>query len=531
MTAMLLDTQVNSKDIKTLAKNIKDIKQEDSGDFFEQIIAGLLEQVEDDKTKNFLLEKLLNFSAKEKNSNDMTELFTKLDDKKIDIKLEQNGEVLVEELLKLSFMIKNDIDIKDFKTDSKELKVALEDKTVINDFKNANNIKDLLDIAKKNDIDVKNFEFFKEEVALTPKDKQIVKDIKSEDVFKMIEKKLENSTHKLIETIKNDTTHKENTLKNILSSISTKQDSHDSKEIIQTKKEVFISSKSVIHDNPVEKDVVKEEVKNIKNEKQVVLVEDTKVKSENNIKQKDVKVQQTVSQDKNIVEKLLKKVVTKSKDSEKKDIKNIKTFTEDKVAPKNIQETLSQNMSKTVQKKVENISLSQVQVKQTEKSEVISQEVEFEKPQEIVKNEHTTSFHKIESPKHKNTQEVKHTLNSFAQDFKEQVESYKPPLMKVKMQLNPKGLGDVDVTMVNRGNNLHITVNSNPNTIAIFSQNQTEFKNSLVSMGFSELNMSFNENGKNQSDNQRQKNKNNFNQTQEEESNHDSFEITTPIYI
>jgi len=65
--------------------------------------------------------------------------------------------------------------------------------------------------------------------------------------------------------------------------------------------------------------------------------------------------------------------------------------------------------------------------------------------------------------------------------------------MKIKMQLSPKNLGDVDVTLINRGNNLHVNINSTPNTIAIFTQNQTEFKNALVNMGFTGLQMNFGE--------------------------------------
>ncbi len=129
---------------------------------------------------------------------------------------------------------------------------------------------------------------------------------------------------------------------------------------------------------------------------------------------------------------------------------------------------------------------------------------------------------------HENKNIIK-TLNTFAQEFKEQVENYKPPLMKIKMQLKPVGLGDVDVTMINRGKNLHITLNSNPHTIAIFAQNQIEFKNTLINMGFSELNMSFNENSKNRDEqNQKQKKSSEkFENFSEEE----SFEIVTPIYI
>ena len=128
--------------------------------------------------------------------------------------------------------------------------------------------------------------------------------------------------------------------------------------------------------------------------------------------------------------------------------------------------------------------------------------------------------------------QFKRTFDSFAMDFKEKVEAYKPPLMKVKMQLNPMGLGEVDVTIINRGNNLHINVNSNQNTIALFSQNQAEFKTSLINMGFSELSMNFNENGKNPKDNQQSKKSRELDENFEEfEADSENFEIVTPRYV
>ena len=86
---------------------------------------------------------------------------------------------------------------------------------------------------------------------------------------------------------------------------------------------------------------------------------------------------------------------------------------------------------------------------------------------------------------------VKQTLSHFAQDFKEQVENYKPPMMKLQMALNPKNLGEVEVTLVNRGNSLHVNFTSTNQTMNIFVQNQAEFKNSLVNMGFTNLEMNF----------------------------------------
>jgi len=90
------------------------------------------------------------------------------------------------------------------------------------------------------------------------------------------------------------------------------------------------------------------------------------------------------------------------------------------------------------------------------------------------------------------TPQLRQTFNTFAQDFKEQVENYKPPMMKIQMALNPKNLGEVEVTLINRGNNLHVNLTSNTSqTLSLFVQNQAEFKNALVNMGFTNLEMNF----------------------------------------
>ncbi len=67
--------------------------------------------------------------------------------------------------------------------------------------------------------------------------------------------------------------------------------------------------------------------------------------------------------------------------------------------------------------------------------------------------------------------------------------------MKLKMNLKPQNLGEVEVTLINRGNNLIVNINSNTNTMTLFTQNQAEFKNSLVNMGFTNLSMNFGEKG------------------------------------
>lgn len=108
----------------------------------------------------------------------------------------------------------------------------------------------------------------------------------------------------------------------------------------------------------------------------------------------------------------------------------------------------------------------------------------------------------------KNNQ-VKQTFESFASNLQEKISEYKPPITRFHMTLNPSNLGEVEVTLINRGNNLHINFNSNNQTMQLFLQNQAEFKNSLVNMGFTELEMNFSDqNGSNKEQNSNAKFKN-----------------------
>ncbi|EIW9953810.1 flagellar hook-length control protein FliK [Campylobacter upsaliensis] len=90
----------------------------------------------------------------------------------------------------------------------------------------------------------------------------------------------------------------------------------------------------------------------------------------------------------------------------------------------------------------------------------------------------------------------KETLQYFSKDLKEAMEQYKAPITKLSITLNPSNLGEVEVTLVQRGANLHINFNSNHNAMNLFLQHQAEFKNSLVNMGFTGLEMNFSDQGK-----------------------------------
>ena len=104
----------------------------------------------------------------------------------------------------------------------------------------------------------------------------------------------------------------------------------------------------------------------------------------------------------------------------------------------------------------------------------------------------------------------KETLQYFSQDLKESVDQYKAPITKLSITLNPNNLGEVEVTLIQRGNNLHINFNSNTNAMNLFIQNQAEFKNSLVNMGFTGLEMNFSDQGKREQNQNQGKNRSGY---------------------
>ena len=115
---------------------------------------------------------------------------------------------------------------------------------------------------------------------------------------------------------------------------------------------------------------------------------------------------------------------------------------------------------------------------------------------------------------------AKQTIKHFVSSLKEAVENYKPPVSKLTLELHPKDLGKVEVTIKQRGENLNIQINTNTaSTVNFFTASQQELKNSLINMGFTNINMSFNSNQNNQQkQNQaQQKYSKNHNLNEEEE--------------
>ena len=140
----------------------------------------------------------------------------------------------------------------------------------------------------------------------------------------------------------------------------------------------------------------------------------------------------------------------------------------------------------TIQKPVASEQETQISITSTPEENVITESIENTP---MVTETKTNPKQEISSKQ--TTVVPKESLGQFANDLKEKVEAYKPPIMKVELSLFPKSLGEVDVTLLTRGNNLHVNITSTTSTMTLFTQNQAEFKNALINMGFHNLEMNF----------------------------------------
>ncbi len=137
--------------------------------------------------------------------------------------------------------------------------------------------------------------------------------------------------------------------------------------------------------------------------------------------------------------------------------------------------------------------------------------------------------------------EAKQMVKYLSADVKTAIEDYKSPFTRVKVQLNPQKLGEVDVTIVQRGKNLHVNISSNNAAINTLSANVNELRVQLSNSGINNATLNFN-NG-NQSEQQNssgQQNREQERQAREEYARFDneetdeeilsSLEIVVPSY-
>ncbi|WRE25690.1 flagellar hook-length control protein FliK [Helicobacter pylori] len=85
----------------------------------------------------------------------------------------------------------------------------------------------------------------------------------------------------------------------------------------------------------------------------------------------------------------------------------------------------------------------------------------------------------------------KETIKHFAQQLKQEIQEYKPPMSRISMDLFPKELGKVEVVIQKMGKNLKVSVISHNNSLQTFLDNQQDLKNSLNALGFEGVDLSF----------------------------------------
>ncbi len=459
------------------------------------------------------------------------------------------------------------------KTDTADVKLAnlstqlsslIKTEANFNALKGASNLSELLDIAKDLGLNVKNIkvdrlldlkatfpnldkaDFFKG--AVNNVFKEIINN-KISNVSKNLNHNLQNTTH----TTSTHSTQKTNskdsgsllsqTLKNLDSILSSKESKHEKKDKVKSKiEEDAADAKNTlknIKNDEFAKNLTEElNIKDKKNQDNLnkeskdlnkdFNKELNKNQEKNNLNQENIQDQnknlknndQNLNLDKNLNKEIVKdtqKLVSnltqkdfnlnkepKNNNKENKDIKQ--NFFDQKLNFENL------NKTQVVQNKENNANFNN---NNTTNKETFTQEQTKTHSENVDKNsldELNSLVKDLNKVTQNNARNItpKETLQYFSQDLKEAVDQYKAPITKLSITLNPNNLGEVEVTLIQRGNNLHINFNSNANAMNLFIQNQAEFKNSLVNMGFTGLEMNFSDQGKREQNQNQGKNRSGY---------------------
>ncbi|NOX16195.1 MAG: flagellar hook-length control protein FliK [Epsilonproteobacteria bacterium] len=450
---------------------------------------------------------------------------------------------------------------------SDKLEKVLTNKSALNEFKDIKNIVGLLKLSKKYNLGLENIKFSKEKIQTLQKDfpklgiknffddeiaKHNYKTIKETKIInfdnKPIKSKKTVAIEKLADTLsKNKGTIEENP-KNILQNLL--------KNIDKDSKKITIKTKEEDKKEKVSKFIKKDEKIVVKNGNKIEIP--TKKMEKNDIKivtkgteKNDVKTV-TRGTEKNYVKTGAKKIEKSDivHSLNKKDIaivqketkldknKRTKDTTEQIVTRKETDKTLLQTKLKTRNLASNNSQTEKNSISNSIQNIFTTAKDTDNSKKDIKEIRQEPNLHKAEiktTLKSSKNANAKQSLNQFSNNLKEKIEAYKPPIMKLQMTLTPKNLGEVEVTILNRGHNLHVNITSNTNTMSLFTQNQAEFKNSLVNMGFTNLEMTFSDQGKNNQQNQNQNSKKTNNtpleETRNQENHESTIELIVPKYV
>lgn len=455
---------------------------------------------------------------------------------------------------------------------STQLSSLIKTEANFNALKGASNLSELLDIAKDLGLNVKNIkvdrlldlkatfpnldkaDFFKG--AVDNVFKEIINN-KISNVSKNLNHNLQNTTH----TTSTHSTQKTNskdsgsllsqTLKNLDSILSSKESKHEKNDKVKSKTEEDVTDakntlKNIKNDEFVKNLTEELNIKDKKNQDNLnkennlkdlnkeskdlnkdFNKELNKNQEKNNLNQENIQDQnknlknndQNLNLDKNLNKEIVKDTQNlvsnltqkdfnlnkepKNNNKENKDIKQ--NFFDQKLNFENL------NKTQVVQNKENNANFNN----NTTNKETFTQEQTKTHSENVDKNsldELNSLVKDLNKVTQNNARNItpKETLQYFSQDLKEAVDQYKAPITKLSITLNPNNLGEVEVTLIQRGNNLHINFNSNTNAMNLFIQNQAEFKNSLVNMGFTGLEMNFSDQGKREQNQNQGKNRSGY---------------------
>ena len=444
-------------------------------------------------------------------------------------KSKSSNELLLGDILNMLSILKGNDDKISFPKFSDKLDKILNNKSALNEFKNIKNLDDIFKISKRLNLGLKEISFTKTEI------KALKKDFPKLDLQKFFETKTIDKNHidnRQIQIIAKG--EKYIITKKLTQNLPNRQNHEKPKDILQSiLRDIDKETKKVIVKNiqedkkaKVEKDIPKNKiVDNITIDKEIKETLHTAQKSVNK------KTKNLLDNPKDIVQKkMAKSEEILPKKTVLGDVKQSKIETN-----KNISEIISHKID--IKKEIKTQNVNNINTPSIDNKS----DIENTKDMKDVKIEPKLYKHefinrpKVDTFNADKSVETKNSLNQFSNDLKDKIENYKPPIMKVKMALSPKNLGGVEVTLIHRGNNLHVNITSNTNTMSLFTQNQVEFKNSLVNMGFTNLEMNFSDQnqGKNnqQKNSKKQKNSTTFESINNQKNNESSLELIVPRYI
>lgn len=267
-------------------------------------------------------------------------------------------------------------------------------------------------------------------------------------------------------------------------------------------------------------------VKATQDKKQEISAKDTKINT--NVESQNTKLKPTQTEPKTIES-------TKEQDpkatTHNKEIKESKIKPDSKETPKSVIKETSKTTSKESPKDFKNVQ-NLAQERQSEKTlDIKSEQMHFDLKQDQIKQNQNAQENFLDNflkpsikiqkeipkeaqpTKEKESQKlnqeiyqntfqnqrdmrfnIQNTFTHFSDRLRDAIASYRPPVTKISLELNPENLGNVELTIAKNGDKLSVQISSNQNALQLIMQNTQEFKNSLNNLGFQNVELDFKDN-------------------------------------